>query len=605
MISLALSFVLVSVAALSSGLTPPPSRQMSARRQSYAPRNASHVLPQEQREHNGLYAEEGANESGRFASLPSDFLDEYTKEGISNDHHSRDRVVANDRPGETTSRVDLHEFFRNNQVIIYLVCSCVLTGLVLVFTLVTAYGGRRESNSGRPTSSASWAKFAESYPLLDRSPLRVGRDSPVTQRLGSSDDDDDENEAVVEEKNENALDCTPAVNCERGDRASSFAGCTPSEISEGPWSMTWSFTGEPPQVLIKSKATVKREVERDDPIEMLTIVRPSRFFPGRLLDMCNQDAPLTFHVLLPNGRQHHSKWLAHGRHSEVFRVASLLRRTVLKVVPVTGDFTDQEVDIIASAIECCFKLSALKHGMTFRAPNFIEVERIVCVFDQFPEWLLRRGNQGLDCSNESLAESLASEMANTDGSSDASDLSTAFRPWKGAYQCCLTRHFIVFELSYAGKPLSRISLRSAVQGRSLVQQAACCLAVAERALGLRHTGVDADKLLVAMTDAASLEYRLPNRATPISIESAGLKAHLAGCLSFDIDSAGTDRETPRFYGNVMWLGAVMDSMVNKLRSEVPESRARAERADLEELLSWQAQLQQCNSAEEFVAALGL
>ncbi|KAH8022994.1 hypothetical protein HPB51_009598 [Rhipicephalus microplus] len=67
----------------------------------------------------------------------------------------------------------------------------------------------------------------------------------------------------------------------------------------------------------------------------------------------------------------------------------------------------------------------------------------------------------------------------------------------------------------------------------------------------------------------------------------------------------SDRETPRFYGNVMWLGAVMESMVNKLRSEVPESRARAERADLEELLSWQAQLQQCNSAEEFVAALGL
>ncbi|KAH8022993.1 hypothetical protein HPB51_009597 [Rhipicephalus microplus] len=427
----------------------------------------------------------------------------FKKEVISNDHHSRDRVVATDRPGETTSRVDLHEFFRNNQVIIYLVCSCVLTGLVLVFTLVTAYGGRRQSNSGRPTSSASWAKFAESYPLLDRSPLRVGRDSPVTQRLGSSDDDDDENEAGVEKKNENALDCATAVNCERGERASSFAGCTPSEISEGPWSMTWSFTGEPPQVLIKSKATVKRPIE---------------VFPGRLLDLCNQDAPLTFHVLLPNGRQHHSKWLAHGRHSEVFRVASLLRRTVLKVVPVTGDFTDQEVDIIASAIECCL---------------------IVCVFDQFPEWLLRRANQGLDCSNESLAESLASEMAGTDGSSDASDLSTAFRPWKGAYQCCLTRHFIVFELSYAGKPLSRISLRSAVQGRSLVQQAACCLAVAERALGLRHTGVDADKLLVAMTDAASLEYRLPNRATPISIESAGLKAHLAGCLSFDFDSAGT------------------------------------------------------------------
>ncbi|KAH7950805.1 hypothetical protein HPB52_001931 [Rhipicephalus sanguineus] len=508
MISLALSFVLVSITALSSAVTHPPAPLFQApsptRRQFQFPLNASHVLPVnrglQQRVHNRLFVEEGDNESGRMVPLPS------------------------------------HRLPESSRVVIYIACSCLLTGLVLAFTLVTAYGGRRGSHLGRPVSSASWAQFAESYPLLDRSPLRIGQDSPVTQRLGSS-DEDDENEPVVAEKNEDVLDCTTAVKREIGERASSFAGCSPSEISEGPWSTTWSFTGEPPQVIIKSKPSVKRPIE---------------VFPGRLLDLCNQDAPLTFHALLPSG-----------------------------------------------------KLSALKHGMAYRAPNFIEVERIVCVFDQFPEWLLRSGNQGLDSSNESLAESLASEMARTEGSSDASDLFAAFRPWKGAYQCCLTRHFIVFELCYAGKPLSRISLRSAVQGRSLVQQAACCVAVAERALGFRHTGVDADKLLVAVTDEASLEYRLPDRTTPISIESAGLKAHLAGCLSFDIDSAGTGSGTPRFYGNVMWLGAVMDSMVNKLRSEVPESRARAERADFEELLSWQAQLQQCNSADEFVATLGL
>ncbi|KAL1486227.1 hypothetical protein MTO96_047053, partial [Rhipicephalus appendiculatus] len=314
---------------------------------------------------------------------------------------------------------------------------------------------------------------------------------------------------------------------------------------------------------------------------------------------------------------------------EVFQVASVLRRTVLKVVPVTGDLTEQQVDTIASAIECCLKLSTLKHGTPYGTPNFIEVERIACVFDQFPEWLLRSGNQGIASSRESLTESLASEITGGDGSSpDASDLLAAFRRWKGTNQCCLTRHFIVFELSYAGKPLSRITLRSAVQGRSLVQQVACCVAVAERALGFRHTGVEADKVLVAVTDAASLEYRLPDRTTPISIESAGLKAHLAGCLSFAIDSGGTwdndrddsalkgnandsprsdfsDRGAPRFYGNVMWLGAVVDCVLHKLRSEVPENRARTERAVLDELISWQARLQQCNCAYELVDAMGL
>ncbi|XP_049525114.1 uncharacterized protein LOC125946353 [Dermacentor silvarum] len=144
----------------------------------------------------------------------------------------------------------------------------------------------------------------------------------------------------------------------------------------------------------------------------------------------------------------------------------------------------------------------LRHGVRYRTPNFVETQRIACVFDQFPKWLLR-GDHGL-------------------GSRDFH---------AGKNQCFLTRHFIVLELCYAGKPLSRITLRSAVQGRSLVLQASCCLAVAERALGFRHLGVNPDKLLVTATDAASLEYHLPDRS-PLTIDSAGLRVHVAGCLSF-------------------------------------------------------------------------
>ncbi|XP_075748412.1 serine/threonine-protein kinase haspin-like [Rhipicephalus microplus] len=392
----------------------------------------------------------------------------------------------------------------------------------MLFTLATVYGGR---NASRSASETSWRRFAESYPLVDQRPLLLEHGSLTQRLLDSTDDDDDDEQGAVGSDEEDVH--TSSVESQRdldGNRTRS-ANYAPSEISEGPRSARWSLPGDLPEVIIKSKQSVKRPIE---------------VFPSRLLDLCNQDAPLTFLAFLPNGNQHRSKWLAHGRNSEVFQVTSVPRRTVLKVVPVSGDLTEQQVDTIASAIKCYLKLSMLKHGTHYRTPNFIEVERIACVFDQFPEWLLRSGNKDIASSSESLNESLASEMAGADGGSpDASDLLAAFRRWKGTNQCCLTRHFIVFELSYAGKPLSRITLRSAVQGRSLVQQAACCLAVAERALGFRHTGVDADKLLVAMTDAASLEYRLPNRTTPISIESAGLKAHLAGCLSFAIDSEGT------------------------------------------------------------------
>ncbi|KAH6931602.1 hypothetical protein HPB50_025670 [Hyalomma asiaticum] len=512
----------------------------------------------------------------------------------------------------------LRELFHTSTVRIYLACSGALTVLVMVFTLVTVYGGRRTSS--RSASRASWRRFAESYPLSDRRSLLDEQDS-LTQRLLDSSDDDDEYTQVVVHMDQEEVDTTVTPqggSC--GDIARSV-GYAPSEISEGPWSARWSLPGDPPQVIIKSKQGAKRPIE---------------VFPSRLLDLCNQDAPLTFLAFLPNGSQHRSKWLAHGRHSEVFQVASVLRRTVLKVLPVAGDFTEQQTDTIASAIECCL---------------------IACVFDQFPEWLLRSGTRAPGSSSESLAESLASEMAATDGSPDASDLLAAFRRWKAMYVRCHCGNEGV-----ASAPEVDRSLRPPVDDvlvkvcppRDRVEQASCCVSVAERALGFRHTSVDADKLLVAVTDVACLEYRLPDRK-PIVVECAGLKAHLAGCLSFAIDSEGTACETatlrfkarleistplsysalperkgndkdgsafkgngnnsprsevsdngsPHFYGNVMWLGAVVDSVLHKLRTEVPENRARTERHVLDELISWQVRLQQCNCAEEFVAAMGL
>ncbi|XP_077485135.1 serine/threonine-protein kinase haspin-like [Amblyomma americanum] len=385
---------------------------------------------------------------------------------------------------------------------------------MLVFTLVTVYGGQRRSSCAEDESRR---RFSESYPLLDRQPLLADEDSVVLEKHGSASDDEGEQAAAAASSDDEVDTATPRK--ELNERLLHSVRGTPSEVSEGPRSPGWPLQDDPYLVATDTKQAVKR---------------PIVVFPGRLLDLCNPCAPLTFLAFLPNGSQERSKWLAHGRHSEVFQVASLVRRTVLKIIPIIGEFSEQQVGAIAAAIEGCFQLSSLRHGTRYRTPNFIEVERIACVFDQFPEWLLR-SDRGLG-SKESPATSLASEMAAA-GSPEASDLLAAFRRWKGTNQCCLTRHFIVFEQHYAGKPLSRITLRSAVQGRSLFVQASCSVAVAERALGFRLTGVDCDKLLVAVTDAASLEYRLMGRV-PLSVDCAGLKAHLAGAMSFAFD-AGT------------------------------------------------------------------
>ncbi|XP_065280023.1 uncharacterized protein [Dermacentor albipictus] len=490
---------------------------------------------------------------------------------VRQDRGADSRRAADDSSSDV--RVKVLQFMQDHQLIFYVACSCVLTGVVVLVTLMVLYGGHRGSE-------ARSGMYGESYALLDRRPLLGKRGSAI--------------EEYSDEEEETAIDGNNARGTGAGRRR-------PLERSAGSVHDIAFEISTLSEIGVEGRATGCSELEEPaegDCKSEQALQRPMDVFPSRLLDLCNQDAPLTFLAFLPNGCQDRSKWLAHGHHSEVFHVASPRKRAVLKVIPVTGDFTEQRIDAIAAAIECCVKLSMLRHGVRYRTPNFVETQRIACVFDQFPKWLLR-GDHGL-------------------GSRDFQ---------AGQNQCFLTRHFIVLELCYAGKPLSRITLRSAVQGRSLVLQASCCMAVAERALGLRHLGANPDKLLVTTTDAASLEYHLPGRS-PLTIDSAGLRVHVAGCLSFALGpEAKEEDDTPtspprvksalsnapshhsseaqRFRGNVAWLGAVVDSVVRKLRSEVPEHRARAERGLVEELLMLQRRLQQCDSLGEFFDTLSI
>ncbi|XP_077512865.1 uncharacterized protein LOC144124071 [Amblyomma americanum] len=536
---------------------------------------------------------DGANASRQASALPSRPASESSSAGLNGDRGSMQAATSIDDDGapawfDSAVTRGVLRFLHANQVVFFIACSCLLTGMVLLYTLMTAYGGTGSSSSSRTTGS-SRRLLSESYPLLSNGDRRSGGEvSP-----GDSDELD-------------TADKSPRTPCEHSPNSPSAAL---SDVAVGPKAAAPSHPASARPVSTSRKAYSINASSIRGPVQALqegrqSAKKPITVFPSRLLDMCNQDAPITFADILPNPERSRSRWLAHGRHSEVFLVSSLLNHTVFKVMPVLGHFSEQRVEVITAAIECYLKLSTLRHGMRYKTPNFIEVQRIACVFDTFPEWLLR--NDQRRSSTESLADSLASEMAGTN-------------------QCCLTRHFIVFELCYAGMPLSKMTLRSAVQGLSLVQQAACCMAVAERALGFRHLGVDADKLLVAPTDAESLEYRFAPGTDPVSVESAGLKAHLSGCLSCALDAEGRDdddfeyheatfgsptsdctgRAAPRFYGNVMWLGAVLDSVLHKLRSEVPEPRARGERTVFEQLLSWQSRLQQCNSADDFVATAAL
>ncbi|KAK8766498.1 hypothetical protein V5799_006723 [Amblyomma americanum] len=290
--------------------------------------------------------DDGGNASSRKPLLPIAWPRKPSWLLISSDGGPR-------KPSEPHYAHPLLQFMQDHQLVFYIACSSVLTGVVLLVTLMALYGARHGSSWRTPWSGRPQRQYGESYTLLDRRPLLAERSSALDE-----DDADDEEAAARDDKPEGVR----AELCGLPGRASSSTAgslyeiSTLSEIGAGEGAATWS---EPDGISTQSQ--------------------------GR----CT--------------------WLARGRHGEVFQVVSLVRRTVLKVVPVPADFSKQRVDAIAAAIDCSVKLSMLRHGMRYRTPNFIEVQRIACVFDQFPKWLL--GGDGSLGSRDSLAESVHSEAA--------------------------------------------------------------------------------------------------------------------------------------------------------------------------------------------------
>ncbi|CAN7983578.1 unnamed protein product [Ixodes hexagonus] len=154
--------------------------------------------------------------------------------------------------------------FSRFQVVFYVACSCILFGVILLFTLTSAYGGSH-------SSSDSSRRGSEVFPLLDAS--RGGG-------FGR-----------------------PGRHGHRGDEETAFLA--DEELNS-------SSRGTP---------------------------SPDRS-PGPDSPQCK------------SGKNHdRSKWLAHGQHSEVFQVVSLLKRTILKIVPVMGDLTGAELEALTLGIE--------------------------------------------------------------------------------------------------------------------------------------------------------------------------------------------------------------------------------------------------------------
>ncbi|CAN8014289.1 unnamed protein product [Ixodes persulcatus] len=88
------------------------------------------------------------------------------------------------------------KFLHANKILLYVACSCVLTGVVLLFTLMTVY------NDGSRTFKGPSFRYYESHPLLDGPGIFV-----------KSNHDDDSSEDVSTRIDEDEIDTrTPATS---------------------------------------------------------------------------------------------------------------------------------------------------------------------------------------------------------------------------------------------------------------------------------------------------------------------------------------------------------------------------------------------------------
>ncbi|KAK8756192.1 hypothetical protein V5799_001109 [Amblyomma americanum] len=196
-----------------------------------------------------LRADDGSNSSSRKPSLPVRWPRKPSWLSIGGDSGHRHSS------GPDYAR-QLLRFMQDHQVIFYIACTSVLTGVVLLVTLMALHSVRHGSSWRTPWSGRQHRPYGESYALLDRQPLLVER------RSGFSEDDaEDEEEAAAEG------DTHGGAREERrglpGRASGSAAGSlfeisTLSEIGAGEQAATWSEPDEPAEGLWNSEQAIKR-----------------------------------------------------------------------------------------------------------------------------------------------------------------------------------------------------------------------------------------------------------------------------------------------------------------------------------------------------------
>ncbi|CAN7941065.1 unnamed protein product [Ixodes hexagonus] len=206
---------------------------------------------------------------------------------------------------------------------------------------------------------------------------------------------------------------------------------------------------------------------------------------GDLMIITDQKTPLKFADVMAslNAPQGCVK-IAEGTHSDIFRIDTIEGATILKVISL--EFIVKYWDTLYAEALISLELGKLRKRADFHTSGFSDTKRIFCLLDRYPRELIQAWRD--------------------------------YTSWKrtdhqhGPGHLEMAQPYMVFCSSYGGIPLTQVKIETTLQLRSILQQVALSLAVAEAALQFEHRDLSLSHVLVDGTQFQLAQYCLSGKS---------------------------------------------------------------------------------------------
>ncbi|CAN8006107.1 unnamed protein product [Ixodes pacificus] len=220
------------------------------------------------------------------------------------------------------------------------------------------------------------------------------------------------------------------------------------------------------------------------------ILAPRRFDEtdrmfGDMMAITGQTRPLTFADVMDslNAPQGSVK-IAEGTHSDIFRIDTIEGTSILKVISL--EFIVKYWDALFAEALISLELGKLRKRADFHTSGFANTKRIFCLFDRYPRELVQAWKD-------------YTSWKRTDHQHGPGELEIA-------------QPYMVFHSIYAGIPLTQVKVETTLQLRSILQQVALSLAVAEAALQFEHRDLSLSHVLVDETQFQLAQYCISGKS---------------------------------------------------------------------------------------------